>query len=253
MSRFLKSLLILEFVALHWTAQPCYSQVGREYDNTPVPKFVSHFPRKNRPAHGFFSLVICTNVGCRKMIGQKRRLHSISFADFTRDVRKNARKGKYKNLKPVKNRTNKIDSIRVPVPIKKDTVVAPSLQVTVNKPVIKSDSLITLSEVLFETNSYKLKSHHITALDSILAFLANHPSLVARISGHTDNVGKENYNLLLSTRRAEVVAEYFIEQGIAADRVIFEGFGSKVPIVPYDTPLNRARNRRVEILIHDKR
>ena len=124
---------------------------------------------------------------------------------------------------------------------------------TVEAPVIKSDSLIVLGEVLFETNSYKLKNEHIEALDSILAFLTKHPSLVARISGHTDKVGKESYNHLLSTQRAEVVSEYFTDQGIGVDRVTFEGFGSTVPIAPNDTPLNRAKNRRVEKLIHDKR
>ena len=259
MSRFLKSLFIVGSVALFSSPESCFGQVGREYDNTPVPRFVSHLSKKNRAvlarsrrAHGIFRMILCMDVRCRKNIGRNRRLHAVSFEDFKKDIRKNARKGIYKDLRgtpPRKQPANK----PVPQPVEKDSVIATLATATVEAPVIKSDSLIVLGEVLFETNSYKLKNEHIAALDSILAFLTKHPSLVARISGHTDNMGKESYNHLLSTQRAEVVSEYFTDQGIGVDRITFEGFGSTVPIAPNDTSLNRAKNRRVEILIHDKR
>ena len=123
----------------------------------------------------------------------------------------------------------------------------------VDAPVLKSDSLIVLNEFLFETNSSTLKVEHFSALDSIMDFLLEHPSLEVKISGHTDNTGRESHNKTLSTKRAEVVAEYLIENGVSQDRVTFEGFGSSKPIAPNSTDVGRNKNRRVELLIHDKR
>ena len=61
--------------------------------------------------------------------------------------------------------------------------------------------------------------------------------------------GTEAYNLRLSQRRAAEVARYFIAKGIDESRLLSEGLGSSLPLVPNDTDENRARNRRVEILI----
>ena len=123
----------------------------------------------------------------------------------------------------------------------------------VDAPVLKSDSLIVLNEFLFETNSSTLKVEHFSALDSIMDFLLSHPSLDVKISGHTDNTGRESHNKTLSTKRAEVVAEYLIANGVSGGRVTFEGFGSSRPIAPNSTDAGRNKNRRVELLIHDKR
>ena len=89
-------------------------------------------------------------------------------------------------------------------------------------------------------------------LDSIAKFLQDHPSLVAMISGHTDNKGTESYNLILSSKRAAVVAAYLIQNGASDGRVSSDGFGSAKPIVANDTESGRRKNRRVEILIHEK-
>jgi len=121
----------------------------------------------------------------------------------------------------------------------------------VETPVLKADSLITLNELLFETDSYKLKDVHYAQLDSLSKFLLAHPALEVSVAGHTDNTGNERHNVTLSTRRAEVVAQYLINKGVADEKVFFEGFGSSRPIRGNETREDRGKNRRVEILIRD--
>jgi outer membrane protein OmpA-like peptidoglycan-associated protein len=116
----------------------------------------------------------------------------------------------------------------------------------------KADSTITLSDFLFEFNSYQLKQELIPTLDSIAAFLRKESKASVNVLGHTDNSGKEDYNLTLSSQRAEVVAEFLLDRGVDSERVKFMGMGSSQPVLPNDTPEGRRKNRRVEILIRWK-
>ena len=182
-------------------------------------------------------------------------MKSISFDEFKRRIERNAKKGMYKDMfkkppstykKPQPDTTLIKKKVIEPIVLNEPTP-------TVASPVLKSDSLIVLGELLFETNSYKLKGEHFSALDSIAKFLQEHPSLVAMISGHTDDTGEESYNLILSSKRAAVVAAYLIENGASDERVSSDGFGSAKPIMTNDTESGRRKNRRVEILIHERR
>jgi len=116
-------------------------------------------------------------------------------------------------------------------------------------PVLKADSLITLSEFLFELDSYKLKDKHYSQLDSLSQFLLARPTIEARITGHTDNSGNERHNVTLSMRRAETVALYLINKGVPDEKIFFEGLGSTRPIRGNETAEGRSKNRRVEILM----
>ena len=187
--------------------------VGREYGNPTIPLFVSHLPRSNRWAlsrngpHFFLSEIICFDYTCRKMIGRRKALHAISFEDYKRRIKKNGKKGEYKKVvtpnvkkvKPVISDTIPADKQPEAIPVK------PELAPSVAAPVLKADSLIILNELLFETNSFKLKGEHFSALDSIGKFLLAHPTLEAIVSGHTDNTGNERHNVALSTRRAGIL------------------------------------------------
>ncbi len=217
--------------------------VGREYGD-PVPLMVSHLGKSG--PHYFLQNLLCFDYGCRKGIGKRRAMRAISFNDYKKRIAKNARKGVYKKeIVPSKvARPDTIPVQKVPERIA-DREPAPS----VDAPILKADSLITLNDLLFETNSYKLKGEHFFALDSIGKFLQAHPTLEVKVSGHTDSTGTERRNVALSTRRAEVVAEYLIDKGAMFDRVSFEGFGSSMPIRGNETEEGRSKNRRVEILI----
>jgi outer membrane protein OmpA-like peptidoglycan-associated protein len=128
-------------------------------------------------------------------------------------------------------------------------VATPKSEFSVPAPILKSDSLITLSEFLFETDSHTLREKHFSQLDSIGAFLLTHPTLEVNISGHTDNTGNESHNVTLSQRRAEGVAQYLAGKGVAPGKIKFQGFGSAKPIQGNQTKEGRSKNRRVEILI----
>ena len=69
------------------------------------------------------------------------------------------------------------------------------------------------------------------------------------IEGHTDDIGKEEYNLDLSERRARSVHDYLVSRGIRIDRLKYVGMGETVPLYPNDSDENRRRNRRVEFML----
>jgi outer membrane protein OmpA-like peptidoglycan-associated protein len=228
--------------------------VGREYGNPTTPMVVTHLLERNKWAlartrpHNIFQQILCFHYPCRKMIGRRKTLQAISMKAFKKRIEKNAKKGAYKHLYlsvPAKKHdtlTVKKDTARI-VKSKPNTIVAPFL--------LKADSLITLSDVLFETNSYKLKTQHFSQLDDLSKFLLARPTLELSVLGHTDNVGDERHNVTLSAKRAEAVAQYLINKGVDDERIFFEGLGSSKPISGNETAEGRSKNRRVEILIQN--
>ena len=256
--------LILIVISLTALLSSCVTRpfvpvnVGREYGNPTTPWVVSHLPEKNKWAlartksHNIFQQLLCFDYTCRKMIGRRKALRAISMKAFKKRIEKNAKKGAYKSLIPVAPSIKK--QKRDTILISKDTIRVASVKPlhAASAPlVLKSDSLITLSDFLFETDSYKLKAEHFSQLDSLSKFLLAHPTLEVSVSGHTDNTGNERHNVTLSARRAEVVAQYMINKGVSDEKVFFEGFGSSKPISENKTDEGRGKNRRVEILIRD--
>jgi OOP family OmpA-OmpF porin len=79
--------------------------------------------------------------------------------------------------------------------------------------------------------------------------LAAHPDVRVAVEGHTDSVGNPEYNQRLSERRARVVADRLIAEGVAPRRLDVRGFGESRPVADNDTEEGRARNRRVEIVV----
>lgn len=114
---------------------------------------------------------------------------------------------------------------------------------------IKKGALITLNNIFFETGKYALEKESFSELDRLVNFLNQNQSLTVEISGHTDNVGQKQSNILLSTRRAESIFDYLIENGIPTERIKYKGYGDVQPIAPNDTETNRKMNRRIECKI----
>ncbi len=109
--------------------------------------------------------------------------------------------------------------------------------------------VLTLGDVLFETNKALLMSGAKRALNKLIEFLKENPKRVVLIEGHTDNVGSPIYNLDLSLRRAGAVGEFLQENDIEKDRIIIKGYGEQYPITSNSDVSGRQRNRRVEIVI----
>lgn len=68
------------------------------------------------------------------------------------------------------------------------------------------------------------------------------------VTGYTDSVGSDTYNLKLSERRANTVRDALVADGIAADRITTRGMGESNPVASNDTAAGRAQNRRVDIV-----
>ena len=75
------------------------------------------------------------------------------------------------------------------------------------------------------------------------------PSLKIEISGHTDNVGSESFNYLLSQQRADAVLTYLLSKGVDNSRITAKGYGKDKPVASNENSEGRAANRRVEIRI----
>ncbi len=116
------------------------------------------------------------------------------------------------------------------------------------KPIQIGESVV-LKNIFFETDKYDLKPESKVELDKLLAFLKQNPRMKIEISGHTDNVGNEKYNLTLSENRAKAVFDYLIANGIAKIRLAYKGYGWSVPIETNDTENGRANNRRTEFKV----
>ncbi len=103
--------------------------------------------------------------------------------------------------------------------------------------------------IQFETGKDVILSRSFPILDAIANVMFENPTFNLTINGHTDNVGKDETNQLLSERRAASVRRYLIGKGVAEERMTSNGFGATIPIADNKTKAGRALNRRVEFLV----
>ena len=82
--------------------------------------------------------------------------------------------------------------------------------------------------------------------------LKDHPDIRIEISGHTDDRGKDDFNMKLSQDRADAVKSYFTERGIDASRIETRGAGKTEPVESNRTKQGRAKNRRIEFKLLTK-
>lgn len=108
---------------------------------------------------------------------------------------------------------------------------------------------IVLNNIFFETGSAILSSNSNTEIQYLYKLLSDNTNLKIKIVGHTDNVGTEEANLLLSKNRAKAVLTALLNKGIMANRLSSDGMGESAPIADNDTPEGRDQNRRTEFYI----
>ena len=101
--------------------------------------------------------------------------------------------------------------------------------------------------VTFDFAKYDLKPQFYPALNTIASTLKEYNQTVVEVSGHTDSIGSDAANQVLSERRANSVASYLIGQGVQRERFEIVGMGERYPVASNDTEQGRALNRRVEI------
>lgn len=106
-----------------------------------------------------------------------------------------------------------------------------------------------LNNVLFETNKTELLSGSFGELNILVAQLKDKTSMQIEVRGHTDNVGDETQNQILSEGRAKAVYDYLITKGVDKNQISYKGFGSKNPKAKNDSEAGKKKNRRVEMVI----
>jgi OOP family OmpA-OmpF porin len=107
---------------------------------------------------------------------------------------------------------------------------------------------IELKDLQFDFAKAELRPEAQTELKRIYANIKGF-NWAIEVGGHTDNVGTEQRNLELSTRRAQTVRDYLVSQGYPAEKISFRGYGPSMPVDKTDSEAARARNRRVEIKV----
>lgn len=116
-----------------------------------------------------------------------------------------------------------------------------------------STEIQILKKVEFEFGKATLRKDSYPILDEVFRLLEANPEIkLLSIEGHTDNVGSDDTNLLLSKQRAKACLDYLLRKGIATSRLTSEGFGEQRPLETNDTADGRAKNRRTEFHIKDQ-
>jgi peptidoglycan-binding protein ArfA len=136
---------------------------------------------------------------------------------------------------------------RRPVP------VAPVVQDTVlplpDFRTLTRGAAVTLPNLYFTQSTASLLPASRPVLNSLARTLRQQPALRLEIAGHTDNIGDATLNLRLSEQRARVVRQYLVQQGIDSVRLVARGYGVTRPVADNRDMQQRARNRRVEVVV----
>lgn len=111
--------------------------------------------------------------------------------------------------------------------------------------------VITLSEVVFDTNKAQLKSGGMRNVQKLADFLKKYPERKVMIEGFTDSRGSDSHNQSLSDQRASAVRTALLEMGISPERITSRGYGESFPVASNDNTTGRQMNRRVEIILSD--
>lgn len=109
--------------------------------------------------------------------------------------------------------------------------------------------LVASESITFDTGASVIKPQFRPVLDQVARSVLNYPGTVLHIEGHTDNVGREDYNQRLSEHRANSVRSYLAQRSVPSTRMQALGYGFSRPVASNQTAGGRAMNRRVEILI----
>ncbi|WP_203257558.1 OmpA family protein [Hyunsoonleella ulvae] len=132
-----------------------------------------------------------------------------------------------------------------------------TLELDTTPPVIEKvdDKLsIVIENIYFDSAKWSLKEESHVSLNKIVKVLREHPEMRLSINAHTDNKGREAYNMNLSNKRAASAVAFLIKNGIAKSRLEFKGFGETQPKIDCKSKCTAdelQQNRRVEFIILD--
>jgi Tol biopolymer transport system component len=128
------------------------------------------------------------------------------------------------------------------------SVVEPFIK-RINLRPAKVGERMLLSNVFYEIDSWELKKESVEELNNLTDLLTYNKDLIVEIGGYTDSTGTDEYNLVLSEKRALSVVNYLINKGISSDRLQHKGYGNTLPIGDNVTFEGRKMNRRTEVKV----
>jgi outer membrane protein OmpA-like peptidoglycan-associated protein len=143
----------------------------------------------------------------------------------------------------------KLDSVRVMyrTQARQDSVAASGAAGKIqHQPLILEEATLKFG---FMFNSTKLSPGTEQYMEDLAIVLLDNPTLKIRLVGHTDNVGSEKFNLMLSIQRAQKLKDFLLKKGVASDKVEVAGKGMSQPLNDNKTEQKRSANRRVELTI----
>jgi outer membrane protein OmpA-like peptidoglycan-associated protein/Tfp pilus assembly protein PilF len=114
---------------------------------------------------------------------------------------------------------------------------------------IGAGAAVVLNNLFFDTGKYDLESRSKTELNKLIKFLQQNDKVKMEISGHTDDVGSERDNQMLSEKRAKAVVEYLSSNGVSKNRLVYKGYGESKPVQANTSEENRQLNRRIEMRV----
>ncbi|MFH1297228.1 MAG: OmpA family protein [Bacteroidota bacterium] len=117
---------------------------------------------------------------------------------------------------------------------------------------IELEKSYRINDIYFDFNSYELTPESKVVLDQLIEFLDLNSALSIQIQGHTDAIGNDAFNLVLSENRAKSVYDYLIANQVPGKRLTYKGFGETLPLASNDTEEGRALNRRTCFVITRK-
>jgi outer membrane protein OmpA-like peptidoglycan-associated protein len=112
--------------------------------------------------------------------------------------------------------------------------------------------VITLGDVLFDTDKAQLKSGGMRNVQKLADFFKQYPQRRVMIEGFTDSTGGLSHNQELSNNRASSVRTALLDMGVGTERISSRGYGESYPVAGNDTAAGRQLNRRVEIIVSDE-
>ena len=104
---------------------------------------------------------------------------------------------------------------------------------------------VEICNIYFDFDKSDITDKYKETLDKLSEYMKDNPGCKIEIGGHTDNVGSDDYNMLLSGRRARAVKDYLVAKGVKQDKVIEKKYGEGSPIASNNTSSTRKYNRRV--------
>lgn len=118
-----------------------------------------------------------------------------------------------------------------------------------------SESVLAIRNIYFDFDKYDIKPEALADLNAALKVMNQYPEAKVELSGHTDNKGTYEYNLVLSLNRAKAAYNWLIANGVSKNRIKYTNYSFSKPAAPNtnpdgsDNPQGRAKNRRVEFKI----